>query len=65
MPHERKHRQRQFKANAIHGFQREHVVTFEECKLEKRLRLLNLAFIGILCSGLHAMLHPGSVEARR
>lgn len=26
-------------------------------------RLLNMAFIGILCSGLHAMLHPGSVEA--
>eukprot|EP00435_Cladocopium_sp_Y103_P055163 s1553_g18.t1 len=24
--------------------------------------LLNMAFIGILCSGLHAMLHPGSVE---
>jgi len=27
------------------------------------LRLLNLAFVGILCSGLHAIFHPGSVEA--
>ena len=26
-------------------------------------RLLNLAFLAILCSGFHAMLHPGSVEA--
>mmetsp|Transcript_22541 Transcript_22541/g.27773 ORF Transcript_22541/g.27773 Transcript_22541/m.27773 type:complete len:170 (-) Transcript_22541:48-557(-) len=24
--------------------------------------LLNLAFVGVLCSALHAMLHPGSVE---
>ena len=24
--------------------------------------LLNLAFVGILCSGLHAIFHPGSVE---
>lgn len=31
--------------------------------LVKLARLLNMAFIGILCSALHAMLHPGSVEA--